>query len=564
MKLPDSWVMVPIATVCDINPRIESEEKPNDDTLVTFVPMSAVDENTATIAQPEIRKYSEVSKGYTYFKPNDVLFAKVTPCMENGKAAIARDLENGLGFGSTEFHVVRPSELILPEYLLYYIRQTLIKDFAKSSFVGTGGLQRVPPDFFRRAKIPLPSIPEQNRIVKVFQQAEGTIKIQKYSYSLTSQILREYFLTLFGHPAENPNDFEVEKFTKLGQIERGVSKHRPRDADHLLGGPYPLIQTGDVANAGDWITEYKNTYSEAGLAQSRLWPKGTLCITIAANIARASILDFEACFPDSVVGFTPHEGIYPEYILYCIGFYQEFFEARAPKSAQMNINLEILKRLRIPKPPSELQKKFSEIVWAIRQIKDSIGDQIEKQNDLNKALQLSAFSGELTENWRKNNEKSIAKAVKARNEILSTTKKRTFRTTIEITTETKQVELSIEEKKTRRARNALLKELSTFQKAIHTALQKLNRMLIPDDPTAMDQFCNELATNNENYLHDRVLRALDQLTALGLIAKVSLPNNEGHYLNGYRILREGETRRMEDIQSVKAALKHLEIQKAAG
>ena len=91
---------------------------------------------------------------------------------------------------------------------------------------------------------------------------------------------------------------------QLGEVARGRSRHRPRDAAFLYGGPFPFIQTGDVKRAGLYLTEYEQTYSEAGLAQSRLWPAGTLCITIAANIADTAILGIDACFPDSVIGFT--------------------------------------------------------------------------------------------------------------------------------------------------------------------------------------------------------------------------------------------------------------------
>lgn len=92
---------------------------------------------------------------------------------------------------------------------------------------------------------------------------------------------------------------------ELGYVRRGKSKHRPRDASHLYDGPYPFIQTGDVKNAGLYIKNYTQTYSLAGLAQSKLWESGTLCITIAANIADTSILSFDACFPDSIIGFIP-------------------------------------------------------------------------------------------------------------------------------------------------------------------------------------------------------------------------------------------------------------------
>ena len=99
--------------------------------------------------------------------------------------------------------------------------------------------------------------------------------------------------------------WQPKRLDQLGAVSRGRSRHRPRDAAHLYGGPHPFIQTGDVKHAGLYINGYTQTYSDAGLAQSKLWPAGTLCITIAANIADTAILGIDACFPDSVIGFTP-------------------------------------------------------------------------------------------------------------------------------------------------------------------------------------------------------------------------------------------------------------------
>ena len=98
-----------------------------------------------------------------------------------------------------------------------------------------------------------------------------------------------------------------QKLDQLGTLSRGRSRHRPRDAAHLYGGPYPFIQTSDVKHSGLYIREYQQTYSEEGLRQSKIWPAGTLCITIAANIADTAILGIDACFPDSVIGFTADE-----------------------------------------------------------------------------------------------------------------------------------------------------------------------------------------------------------------------------------------------------------------
>src|SRR5699024_9333217 len=116
------------------------------------------------------------------------------------------------------------------------------------------------------------------------------------------------------------------------------SKHRPRNAPELLGGQYPLVQTGDIPKNNLYIERFTQTYSELGLQQSKLWPKGTLCITIAANIAHTGILTFDACFPDSVVGYMSDQ-MSIVFVSLWFSFLQENIEKNAPQSAQKNINL---------------------------------------------------------------------------------------------------------------------------------------------------------------------------------------------------------------------------------
>lgn len=178
-------------------------------------------------------------------------------------------------------------------------------------------------------------------------------------------------------------------------MARGKSKNRPRDAPELLGGIYPLIQTGDIANSGGYITEYHQTYSELGLKQSKMWSSGTLCITIAANIAKTGILTFDACFPDNVVGFISGSKVKTEYVQYWLSFLQKGLEETAPESAQKNINLVILSELDIPVPPIELQKEFASIVEKVESLKQKQKQSTEEINTLFDALMQRAFNGEL-------------------------------------------------------------------------------------------------------------------------------------------------------------------------
>ncbi|MDD2273246.1 MAG: restriction endonuclease subunit S [Desulfuromonadaceae bacterium] len=151
---------------------------------------------------------------------------------------------------------------------------------------------------------------------------------------------------------------------QLGHVSRGRSRHRPRDAAHLYGGPFPFIQTGDVKHAGLYITEYRQTYSEAGLAQSKLWPAGTLCITIAANIADTAILGIDACFPDSVIGFisdpTEADARFVKYLFDAT--IQERVKQFTQGAAQDNLSQEKLLSLEFLVPKVEEQQRIASIL----------------------------------------------------------------------------------------------------------------------------------------------------------------------------------------------------------
>ena len=133
--------------------------------LVSFVPMKAIDDIKGVIAWPEIRRYEEVAKGYTWFKNDDIIFARITPCMQNGKSAHAHNLVNGVGFGSTEFHVMRPGPDLLGEWLHALVRHKSFREDAAKYFKGTAGQQRVPQSFLEQKVISVPPMPEQRRIV---------------------------------------------------------------------------------------------------------------------------------------------------------------------------------------------------------------------------------------------------------------------------------------------------------------------------------------------------------------------------------------------------------------
>ncbi len=169
-RLPEGWRFLSIPDICTVNPTRPRNLTQSDETMTSFVPMAAVDDREGRITDLQARPFGEVKRGYTYFEENDVLFAKITPCMENGKAAVARGLISRFGFGSTEFHVLRPTNRILPEWIYYFVRREAFRQEAKTKFRGAVGQQRVPADFLETHLIPVPFPQNPEKSLAVQQQ----------------------------------------------------------------------------------------------------------------------------------------------------------------------------------------------------------------------------------------------------------------------------------------------------------------------------------------------------------------------------------------------------------
>ena len=309
------------------------------------------------------------------------------------------------------------------EYLYYFLQGKYALLNTKKKGTGTPHLDA---NILNQQKLVVPSLEEQERVVarieELFSDLDNgveTLKKAKQQLAVYRQaVLKEAFEGKFTiHTPCNvelpwaskedtqslpdiPQEWQYIALSNLGDLGRGKSKHRPRNDPKLFeGGKYPFLQTGEVKAAKQYITEYSKMYGEFGLQQSKLWPKGTLCITIAANIAETAFLGIDACFPDSVVGFTPYEHILPEYVKHFIESQKLRLWAFAPATAQKNINLDTLENLIVPYCSVEEQKAvISEI-----EARMTICDNIEKTVDI--ALQQAeamrqrilkkAFEGEL-------------------------------------------------------------------------------------------------------------------------------------------------------------------------
>ena len=257
-----------------------------------------------------------------------------------------------------------PNKNISNRYIWYFLKSDAFNKYVAEK--NRGGTQKfLSLNDIRRMKVPYISYFEQISVVEKLDMVYKVIMQRIKELQLLDDLIKARFVEMFGDPVSNSYGLPEATLPELGEFGRGISKHRPRNDPKLLGGGYPLIQTGDVAKAGLYITSYNSTYSELGLRQSKMWKKGTLCITIAANIAKTAILTFDACFPDSVVGFTANEKTNNIFIHYWFLFFQTILESQAPESAQKNINLKILSELRVIVPKKEKQDEFVDFIHQV-------------------------------------------------------------------------------------------------------------------------------------------------------------------------------------------------------
>lgn len=169
-ELPKGWCLMPLSKAVDVNPSNLVPKELHDSQVVPYFSMASIDESAGILRQPEPTLFRECRSGKTRFLDNDVLFAKITPCLQNGKSALVTGLNGNVGFGSSEFYVLRTKSLILPEYLFYFIRQKSIIEAAVNSFTGTSGRQRVPSNFWNILEILLPPYQYKSELSRYFRR----------------------------------------------------------------------------------------------------------------------------------------------------------------------------------------------------------------------------------------------------------------------------------------------------------------------------------------------------------------------------------------------------------
>lgn len=397
--LPRGWIESTIGEVCNYVQRGKSPKYAETSRLPIInqkcVRWTGVDERFLKFVDPQ--QWSSWTEE-RFLVREDVLWNS-TGTGTIGRAALFEGLASSdRAVVDSHITILRPGGAVSGKFLHRFIQSPAVQNAIADMQSGTTNQVELNRAQIVETVLPLPPLAEQMRIVAKLdalnaksarartELARVETLVSRYKQAVLSQAFngeltnewrelagafrrviprsdrqirpayRPARLQSFEPPYDLPEAWDWHTLPSLGDLDRGRSRHRPRNDPSLFGGPYPFIQTGDVRAADQYVRRHTQTYNEAGLSQSRLWPRDTLCITIAANIAETAILSYPACFPDSVVGFTADlDKILPKYAEFFLRTVRERIAQFAPATAQKNINLEILAAVRIPIAPLEEQ-----------------------------------------------------------------------------------------------------------------------------------------------------------------------------------------------------------------
>lgn len=391
--------LVAVAALCDIanlNPPLN--QTLSDDETVSFLGMAAVSEEGGT-GQGEDRRYVDVRKGYTPFLNGDVLVAKITPCFENGKIAQA-SLRHRVGFGSTEFHVVRPDpDKVAPRYLLHFLRQASVRRQGERRMTGSGGQRRVPQGFLAELALPIPALPEQRHIADVLDRAEVLRAKRGAAIATLDQLAQALFIEQFGDPVENQKGLPLRTLLEL------VDEDRPITYGILMPGPdqavgVKYVRVVDMKNGGiDSSSVRRTTREVSDMYRRSLLKAGDLLLSIRGHVGRVALVpkDLEGANITQDTARLAVSAAAPMFIRECLRTpgVQGWMARHTKGVAVRGLNLGDLKRLTMPAPPRPQQESFARRVAAIEKLKSLHRASLAKLDELFASLQHRAFRGEL-------------------------------------------------------------------------------------------------------------------------------------------------------------------------
>ncbi|MDL1862436.1 hypothetical protein FBR04_15635 [Betaproteobacteria bacterium PRO7] len=347
-----------------------------------------------------------VKRAEQFVQAGDILISTANSYELVGKVALVSAVQRQATLGAF-ISLIRARPGVDPRFLYHQLAWGRTQSRIRETASTTTNISNVSTKQLAALELDVPSLDDQRRIVaeleKQFSRLDGAVaNLQRSAANLLAYKQAAVREAIWGDrsaaPATEdlPRGWSLAALSELGELGRGKSKHRPRNDPKLYGGQYPFIQTGDVRRSAGEIREFTQTYSEFGLQQSRLWPAGTLCITIAANIAETGILAAPACFPDSVVGFVSADETLVRYVELFFRTIRAHLERFAHATAQKNINLSILERIQVPLPPaSERERIVAEVdrrLSIAKEVEAEVRRSMQRASNLRQAALQDAFN----------------------------------------------------------------------------------------------------------------------------------------------------------------------------
>lgn len=403
--IPEDWEVVLLSDICEVNPKKDILE--NDDE-VAFLPMEQVS-NSGRIIKIHTRKYEEVSKGYTPFKNKDVLLAKITPCFENGKRALVENLQYKMGFGSTEFHVLRSlEERVMPKYLYYCIDTHRFKELAERNMTGSAGQKRVPTTFLKDFKLPIPPLKEQEKISEILStvdsQIDDTEKLIEKSKELKKGLMQKLLTKGISHSefkkteiGEIPASWSVKKLKDLVEIVNGGTPDTNNDSYWNNGNIKWATPTDITKNMSKYINKTEKLITENGLKNSsaRILPVGSILMSSRATIGERAINTVPMCTNQGFKSLICTDKINNEYLYYYIHLLRSKMIRLASGSTFLEISKKEVENMRVSVPSLDEQIKIGEILSCIDNNIENYETKKQKLEEFKKGLMQQLLTGKI-------------------------------------------------------------------------------------------------------------------------------------------------------------------------
>ncbi|WP_415273208.1 restriction endonuclease subunit S [Bacillus siamensis] len=413
-EVPENWVWTRMGDVIKINPSKPKLDLPHDQPC-SFLPMNKVNPQTGEVDSLEEREFEKVKKGYTYFEENDVLFAKITPCMENGNTVIAKGLINKFGFGSTEFYVFRTSEKIDERYVYFLLRSEKFRKQARAEMTGAVGQQRVPKKFLESYLFALPPLSEQKRIadkverlLSKIEEAKQLIEEAKETFELRrAAILDKAFRgeitdsvgvlnQIDEQPYVIPDKWEWKKFKDIAQVCSNLVE--PKQYLKL-----PHIAPDNIEKGTGRLLDYQTIEESKVKSPKHYFYKGQILYSkIRPYLSKVTLAEFDGLCSADMYPIETNVDIKYLYWYMLSPFFVEKASTAGSRSVLPKINQKELSGIPVPVPPIETQGKIvSFIERTLSQEKQIIGfvdNAIEIMGKLEQSILSKAFRGELGTN----------------------------------------------------------------------------------------------------------------------------------------------------------------------